>query len=299
MSLKIITRETVDGVVVELNGRITLGEGSSSVTDQVQALLAAKKNRIVLDISSVSFIDSAGLGAMVKAFSVVAKAGGRLTLCHPGMKLMDVMSITKLGTVFDLVSSVDEALAEVKSERLMFICSVSGCDTWSPLKTTSVGDYQTCTSCRSQTKLILEQEVKTASRVSIDHIRIPTYRGEYVVVIPGTPRVVKVMGRLDLFALNFVKRAAFTVRRAVFDLTAAQEISERAAQALLDVSAGTSVVFIPDKTAFPPTAIPTWATVYNNREEAIRAHFAAIEEQARQDGREPDYGGNLHTYFLR
>ena len=111
MALKISTRE-VDGVsVLELEGRIVLGEESNSLREKVKGLIAAGKKKIVLNMDNVTFIDSAGLGTLVAAHHSAKSQGASLRLCHLGSKFQEVLQITKLLTVFEVYNTEAEAVA--------------------------------------------------------------------------------------------------------------------------------------------------------------------------------------------
>ncbi len=102
MSLKVSTRQ-VDGVtILDLSGRITLGEGSVVVRDAVRDLLAKGDKNILLNLGDVSYIDSSGIGELVSAFTSVKNAGGELKLLNLTKKVHDLLQITKLYTVFDV-----------------------------------------------------------------------------------------------------------------------------------------------------------------------------------------------------
>ncbi len=109
MSMKFKTRQ-VDGVtVLDLNGRITLGEGSVTIRDAVRDVLAKGSNKILLNLGGVDYIDSSGIGELVSAYTTVKNAGGELKLLNLTKKVHDLLQITKLYTVFDV--SDDEAAA--------------------------------------------------------------------------------------------------------------------------------------------------------------------------------------------
>ena len=112
MSMEFSTRQ-VDGVtIVDLSGRIVLGEGSATLRDTVHDLLSKELKRIVLNLGDVNYIDSSGLGELVSAFTAAKKQGAELKLLNLTKKVHDLLQITKLYTVFDVKD--DEALA-VKS----------------------------------------------------------------------------------------------------------------------------------------------------------------------------------------
>src|ERR1700747_3878585 len=92
----------VNGVtVVDIDGRIVLGEESNSFRERVKSLLAAGKRKIVLNMAQVSYIDSAGLGTLVATFHSARSQGAVLKLANLGSKFKEVLQVTKLMTVFD------------------------------------------------------------------------------------------------------------------------------------------------------------------------------------------------------
>ncbi len=109
MSMKASTRQ-VDGVtILDLSGRITLGEGSVQLRDAVRDLIGKGSKRILLNLAEVNYIDSSGIGELVSAFTSVRNQGGELKLLKLTKKVHDLLQITKLYTVFDIKD--DEAAA--------------------------------------------------------------------------------------------------------------------------------------------------------------------------------------------
>ena len=109
MSLKLSNRQ-VDGItILDLSGRITLGEGSVQLRDAVRDLLSKGSKQILLNLGDVNYIDSSGIGELVSAFTSVQRQGGELKLLHLTKKVHDLLQITKLYTVFDVKD--DEAAA--------------------------------------------------------------------------------------------------------------------------------------------------------------------------------------------
>ena len=102
----------VEGVtVLDLSGRITLGEASGKLRSAVQEALSAGSKKILLNLADVKYIDSAGLGELVSAFTTVKNAGGDLKLLSLTKKVKDLLVITKLLTVFDVKETEKDALA--------------------------------------------------------------------------------------------------------------------------------------------------------------------------------------------
>ena len=101
----------IEGVtVLDLSGRITLGEASGKLRSAVQEALAAGSKKIVLNLADVNYIDSAGLGELVSAFTTVKNGGGELKLLNLTKKVRDLLVITKLLTVFDVKESEADAI---------------------------------------------------------------------------------------------------------------------------------------------------------------------------------------------
>jgi len=102
VTMKSSTRQ-VDGVtIVDLSGRITLGEGSTMLRDIVRDLIAKGQKKILLNLGDVTYIDSSGIGELVSAFTTVRNGGGDLKLLNLTKKVHDLLQITKLYTVFDI-----------------------------------------------------------------------------------------------------------------------------------------------------------------------------------------------------
>jgi anti-sigma B factor antagonist len=100
----------VDGVtVVDMSGRITLGEGSVVLRDTIRDLIGKGQKKILLNLGDVTYIDSSGIGELVSAFTAVRREGGELKLLNLTKKVHDLLQITKLYTVFDIKD--DEAVA--------------------------------------------------------------------------------------------------------------------------------------------------------------------------------------------
>ncbi|HEU5452459.1 MAG TPA: STAS domain-containing protein [Terriglobales bacterium] len=110
MTMKSSTRQ-IDGVtIVDLSGRITLGEGSVVLRDLVRELLAKGNKKILLNLGDVTYIDSSGIGELVSAFTTVRNGGGELKLLNLTKKVHDLLQITKLYTVFDIKDDETQAI---------------------------------------------------------------------------------------------------------------------------------------------------------------------------------------------
>ena len=111
MSMKVSTRQ-IDGVtILDLSGRITLGEGSVQLREAVRDLLAKGSKQILLNLGDVNYIDSSGIGELVSAYTAVRNQGGDLKLLNLTKKVHDLLQITKLYTVFDIKDDEASAVA--------------------------------------------------------------------------------------------------------------------------------------------------------------------------------------------
>jgi anti-sigma B factor antagonist len=109
VSIKLNTRQVGDVTVVDVAGRITLGEGSSTLRDTLRDLVSKGQKKVLLNLGEVSYIDSSGIGELVSGFTTVTNQGGQLKLLNLTKRVKDLLQITKLYTVFDVHD--DEAAA--------------------------------------------------------------------------------------------------------------------------------------------------------------------------------------------
>ena len=98
--------------IVDLDGRITLGESTGTLRDELRSLLGSGEKKILLNMQNVSYVDSAGLGELVGAYTTATNQGGSLKLLHLQGKMKDLMQITKLHTIF---TSFDDEKTAVES----------------------------------------------------------------------------------------------------------------------------------------------------------------------------------------
>ena len=110
MSVKLNTRQVGDVSVIDVSGRITLGEGSSTLRDALRELAGKGQKKILLNLGEVSYIDSSGIGELVSGFTSVTNSGGQLKLLNLTKRVKDLLQITKLYTVFDVHESEASAI---------------------------------------------------------------------------------------------------------------------------------------------------------------------------------------------
>jgi anti-sigma B factor antagonist len=107
-----IKERVVSGVsVLDLSGKIVLGEGDGQIRDRIKDLLADGQKRILLNLGDVNYIDSAGLGALISSYTTTKRQGGQLKLVNLTKRIQDLLAITKLITVFETYDNEAQALA--------------------------------------------------------------------------------------------------------------------------------------------------------------------------------------------
>jgi len=102
VSVKLTTRQVGDVTVIDVAGRITLGEGSSVLRDALRDMVSKNQKKILLNLGDVSYIDSSGIGELVSGFTTVTNGGGNLKLLNLNKRVKDLLQITKLYTVFEV-----------------------------------------------------------------------------------------------------------------------------------------------------------------------------------------------------
>lgn len=108
--LNIRERQAGDVTVLDLDGKITIGEGSVAVRSAIRRLLEEGKKKILLNLAAVSYMDSSGIGELVSSYTTINREGGQLKLLNLTQKIRDLLAITKLLTVFDVYEDESEAL---------------------------------------------------------------------------------------------------------------------------------------------------------------------------------------------
>ena len=108
--LNISERQAGDVTILDLNGKITIGEGSVALRNAIRRLLGEDKKKILLNLGEVGYIDSSGIGELVSSYTTVNRENGQLKLLNLTQKVQDLLAITKLLTVFDTFDSEQDAL---------------------------------------------------------------------------------------------------------------------------------------------------------------------------------------------
>ena len=116
--MQIEQRAVGDVMVLDLKGKVTLGEGDELLKDKVNSLVNQGHRRIILNLADVPYIDSAGLGEIVRTYTTVSRQGGSLKLLNLTKRITDLLSITKLLTVFETFESENEAVRSFSAAKV-------------------------------------------------------------------------------------------------------------------------------------------------------------------------------------
>jgi len=108
--MQIVERRVGDVVVLDLKGKVTLGEGDEVLKDKINSLMHQGDRKLVLNLADVPYVDSAGLGEIVRTFTTVSRQGGSLKLLNLTKRISDLLAITKLLTVFETFDSEHDAV---------------------------------------------------------------------------------------------------------------------------------------------------------------------------------------------
>ncbi|HAK55691.1 MAG: STAS domain-containing protein [Vicinamibacterales bacterium] len=108
--MQIEERTVGEVLVLDLSGKLTIGEGDELLKDKINSLIQQGKRKLILSLEGVPYVDSAGLGEIVRTYTTVSRQGGQLKLVHLTKRIEDLLSITKLLTVFETYESEQEAV---------------------------------------------------------------------------------------------------------------------------------------------------------------------------------------------
>lgn len=263
-----------DVTVLDLDGMIRIGEGSVALRNAIRRLITEGKRNVVLDLAGVGYIDSSGVGELVTNYTILAKDNGMLRLANITEKLHDLLTITKLLTVYDVYDNIEEAVKSFDREDSYLRCPVHGCANLILFAGLQPRLGGTCKKCGTHFRL--RPLSPDGNLVSIVSLHLGTYENEYIDVAPDLRTTIRIVGRLDLFASEVLERAWLTVpppRRILFHLTMPHEITPAGMQKLLSLCAGKEsdskgviVVWPRDTTHFPHGA-----PIYLDQESAIKA----------------------------
>ncbi len=109
--MKLSTRKSANVIIIDVDGKIVLGEGDVEIKKTVDNLVEKGNKNFLLNLSKVPYLDSAGLGEIIRCFTSLRKSGGNFKLLSPNTRVTDLLAITKLLEVFDIFESESAAVA--------------------------------------------------------------------------------------------------------------------------------------------------------------------------------------------
>jgi anti-sigma B factor antagonist len=109
--MKLSTRKTADVIIIDIDGKIVLGEGDIEIKKAVDEFLKQEKKNLILNLARVPYLDSAGLGEIIRCFTALRRSGGNFKLLSPNRRVIDLLTITKLLEVFDIYDNEATAVA--------------------------------------------------------------------------------------------------------------------------------------------------------------------------------------------
>jgi anti-sigma B factor antagonist len=119
MSLVIVTRQSGDVNILDVTGRITLGDGASDLRNAIRAMALEGHKKLLLNLAEASYVDSSGLGVLVSAFATLSNHGGQLKLLNVLSRVKDLLLITKLYAVFEIFDDEKAAVESFANSTLL------------------------------------------------------------------------------------------------------------------------------------------------------------------------------------
>jgi anti-sigma B factor antagonist len=116
--MQIEERPAGDVIVLDLKGKMTLGEGDELLKDKINSLVHQGRRKVVLNLEGVPYIDSAGLGEIVRTYTTISRQGGSMKLLNLTKRITDLLSITKLLTVFETYDNEADAVRSFSSAKV-------------------------------------------------------------------------------------------------------------------------------------------------------------------------------------
>ncbi len=108
--MQIEERPSGDVMILDVKGKLTIGDGDELLKDKINSLIQQGHRKLILNLEGVPYVDSAGLGEIVRTYTTVSRQGGNMKLLNLTKRIEDLLAITKLLTVFDTYENEDEAL---------------------------------------------------------------------------------------------------------------------------------------------------------------------------------------------
>lgn len=234
--LKITEKSAGDVTILDLDGRLVIGEESASLRAKVLELLSENKKEILINMDGVTFIDSVGNNSLAGIYVNVRRQGGRLKFMNLTQRVSDIFQVTRNFTFLEVYDNEKDALKSFGFDTLYCQCPVCGKPSGPPLLGNAFWPPQTCSDWHCNAQFEVLASGSSHEEVLVEKICIRTYGKEYFEILSGAPTVLRVVGRLNLFSSSALARAWQSIptpRNVVFDLQQASEIDKAGREALL------------------------------------------------------------------
>ena len=278
--MQLLERKIGAVLIFDVRGNITDHEDDDVLKQHVMSAVSVGVRKILLNLQGVHYINSVGLGALVRVFAVIHRSGGLLWLCHPTKRISDLFAITKLRNCITVFATEREALEALDKLGIELTCPRCGPDIW--LRLLEPAEEQVCRACDARFKVRIVFPVTLEHRPEVDVVALglPTYKDERIEIVPGKPSTITIDSRLDLFTSESIAEGARLLSapcHIVYRLTSS-DISAQGLSALVELCAeGTDT----SRGAISIGALPTegrqqWLSnqtspIYPNDEEAAAA----------------------------
>jgi anti-sigma B factor antagonist len=117
MTFNTSVRQSGDVAILDISGRIVLGDGSKQLSGKIKELLGAGNHKILLNLAEVAYVDSSGLGEMVSSYTNATAVGGKIKLLNAQPRIVELLKITKLHALFELFNEESQAVASFEEQR--------------------------------------------------------------------------------------------------------------------------------------------------------------------------------------
>jgi anti-sigma B factor antagonist len=198
--MRIEARAFGEVTVLDCSGAFVTFEDERRFLSHLDRACATARPKVILNASAITYVNSIGLGGLVRAYSTVRSTGGVYMIFSLSKRLEDLFAITKLSEVFPRLDSLDDVIALVGERPILATCPLCGARVHIILQL----EFQRCGRCEADLKFSLPDLQGVSAEVTA--IRLRTYDGEHVWFSAGSPGVVELTGRLDLFASEVLER---------------------------------------------------------------------------------------------
>ena len=279
-SLKILAGQVGDVAVLKLSGSLIPGEPCVIFRDYIRQLVDDGQKKIVLDLADIRHVESSGIGELVSASTLVSRAGGSLKLVRLTRKFHELLQITKLFTVFQVLDSEPEALKAFEAPPFYCCCPICKRHSQPPIPDVPVASPGQACDCGVEFEISFSQA--SPQRAVVRSLRLDLYeenRNEYLQILSGPPFTLQIVGSLNFFGSSALKKAWQAIpspRRVLIDLRQVTAISAAGFEALLRIvkngdDGARAAISAEGLSQEHLKRVPIEAPVYATRAEAVAA----------------------------